>query len=365
MVNLLRVGVVGAGIGAGYIAGFQNQADVRVNAVCARTASRVAPLIEKYDIPRHYSDYEVMLAEEDLDIVVIATPNHLHHPMTLAALEAGRHVLCDKPLALNVAQASEMLDSAERAGRKHFVPFIWRFLPAAQYMREIIDSGFLGRVFHVDVRYFNLGWGDAFGPMRWQYDKQQAGSGSLGNLGAHAIHLIHWWLGDFKRVSAMMSTAVTERRQAGSDLMMPVTVDDTCSFLAELDGGTPVIFQTSSVALVERVSLEIGVFGSEGSLVFSDTWADEDAAVGRIRAMRRSDHVSSPVEIPARLTGEFLDMPDYYTPFRACFGRMAGEFVDAIREDRPAEPNFHDGLKVQRVIDAVLLSAAEARWVRV
>jgi predicted dehydrogenase len=126
-----------------------------------------------------------------------------------------------------------------------------------------------------------------------------------------------------------------------------------------------VTFQSSAVALVERVSLEIAIFGSDGSLVFSDNWRDEDAALGRIRAMRRGDHVSSLVTIPPRLSGEFLDMPTYYTPLRACFSRMAGEFVSAIREDRPAQPNFHDGVAVQSVIDAVLQSAAEQQWVNV
>lgn len=362
MSDLLRVGVVGAGIGAGYIAGFQKQPGVEVAAVCARTSA--GPVAEKYHVPRTYTDYEAMLAQEPLDIVVIATPNYLHHPMTLAALNAGKHVVCDKPLAMNIRQAREMAECAEQVGRRHFVPFIWRFVPAAAYLKEIIASGFLGQPYHVNVRYFNLGWGDLRGPMRWQYDKARAGSGSLGNIGSHAIDLIHWWLGRIRQVCAMLTTAVKERTQPDGS-KVPVQVDDICAFLGRLDDGTPVVFNTSSVALVRRNFLQIDLFGSEGSLIFQDDWGAEDADIGRIYAMRRSDYAPSLVPIPARLVGEFLDMPDYYTPFRTCFSRMAAEFVSAIREERPAAPNFHDGLRVQEVIDAVLQSAAEDRWMTI
>ena len=179
MTDLLRVGVVGAGIGAGYIAGLQRQPGVEVTALCARTPTRLKPVAEKYHIPHTYTDYEQMLAQAPLDVIVVATPNHLHHPMTLAALDAGKHVLCDKPLALNAAQAREMVERVEQVGRKHFVPFTWRFLPAALYMQEIIAAGFVGRPYHINVRYYNHAWGDLHGPMRWQYDKTQAGSGAL------------------------------------------------------------------------------------------------------------------------------------------------------------------------------------------
>ena len=365
MTDELRVGVIGAGIGAGYIAGFQCQPNVEVVALCARTRTRIEPLAKKHAIPYLYTDYQKMLADDALDIVVVATPNNLHYPISMAVLEAGKHIVCDKPLALNAIEAQKMTNRADQAQVKHFVPFIWRFLPAAIYMKEIIESGFLGQTHHVHVRYFNLGWNNLQGPMRWQYDKTQAGSGALANLGSHAIHLIHWWLGGFQRVCAMLTTAVKERDSLDGIGKVPVTVDDTCAFLGELEDSTPVVFHTSSVALVERVNVEIGIFGSEGSLIFQDNWSAEDASTGRINAMRKGDIVPTQLAIPTRLVTDFLDAPDYYTPFRACFGQMTAEVVNAIREDRPAEPNFHDGLRVQEVIDAVLLSADEARWIEV
>ena len=365
MADLLRVGVAGAGIGAGYIAGFQKQPGVEVTALCTRTPTRLRPLAERYRIPHTYTDYKAMLAQEPLDIVVVATPNNLHHSMTLAALDAGKHVLCDKPLGLNTAQVREMVKRAEQAGRKHFVPFTWRFLPAAAYMKEIIDSGFVGQPYHINVRYFNRAWGDPHGPMRWQYDREQAGSGALGNLGSHVTHLIQWWFGDIRRICAVLKTAVKERTWPDGGDRVPIQVDDICEFLAELADGTPVVCDISSVTWVPRNRFDVVVWGSEGGVILQNDWADEDAPTGRILTTRKGDAAPALVPIPSRLTGELLDMPDQYMPLRACFSRMVAEFVNAIREDRPAAPNFQDGLRVQEVMEAILKSAAEQQWVSV
>ena len=364
MSEILRVGTIGAGIGAAYIAGFQKQPGVEVSALCARTPVRLKLVAERYNIPRTYTDYQAMLDTERLDIVAIATPNYLHHPMTLSALEAGKHVLCEKPLALNVGQAGAMLEAAEQHGRKHFVPFTYRFLPAALYMKEILDAGFVGQVYHAYVRFHIRGWGDPSGPMRWQFQKEQAGSGVLGNVGSHAVYLIQWWLGRIQRVSATLTTAVKERVAEGGH-RVTVQLDDSCAITGELEDGVPVVFDISQVAMVERIKLEAGVFGSEGSLIFLHESGAQDAVTGRILAMRKNEKAPALLPIPSRLTGEFLDMADFSTPPRSCFRRMTAEFVNAIREDRPAEPNFHDGLQVQKVLDAVLTAASEQRRIPV
>jgi predicted dehydrogenase len=305
-----------------------------------------------------------MLREEALDLVVVATPNYLHHDMTIAALASEAHVVCEKPLALDTEQARDMTMRAVAARCVHFVPFIWRFVPAVMYVKEMIDAGFIGQPYHIDVRYFVQGWGDPAGPMRWQYSRAQAGSGSLANLGSHLIHVVQWWLGPIRRVSALATTAVKERLGPdGSEV--PVDVDDSCRFLAELDDGTPVTFSLSSIAYVRRVNVEIALCGSDGSILFQEDWGAPDASVGRIWATRAGDPGPSAVSIPERLTGEFLDSPDYFTPFRSCFDRMAREVVEAIWEGRDAAPSFHDGLFVQEVLDAVLQSAREERWAMV
>lgn len=363
--GVLRVGVIGAGMGAGYVAGFQRQPGVQVAAVCARTPTRMIPLAERYRVPHVYTDFEEMLRQEPLDMVAISTPNCLHHPLTLASLESGKHVLCDKPLGLNVSQAREMVERADLAGRKHFVPYIWRFLPAVAHMKDLITLGFLGNPYHASVRYHHAGWGDPQGPMRWQYDKAQAGSGALANVGSHAIDLIHWCLGGFRRVAALLSTEVNRRPLADGTGWADANVDDVCTFLGELQDGTPVVFDLSSVALGPRVRLEVGIYGSEGALILQDEFGTEDALTGRLFSTRRGGGGPLPVPIPAHLAVDPLELPDHESPLRICLHRMASEFVEAIRGDRSATPNFRDGLRAQLVIDAVLRSAAEQRWVLV
>ena len=337
---------------------------MEVSALCARTPARAESIAERYGISRTYTDYRKMLENEPLDIVAIATPNYLHHPMTLSALESGKHVLCEKPLALNVGQAGAMLEAAEQHERKHFVPFTYRFLPAALYMKEILDAGFVGQVYHAYVRFHVRGWGDPSGPMRWQFQKEQAGSGALGNVGSHAVYLIQWWLGRIQRVSAMLTTAVKERVAEGGR-RATVQLDDSCAITGDLEDGVPVVFDISQVAMVERIKLEAGVFGSEGSLIFLCDSGARDAVTGRILAMHQNEAAPALLPIPSRLRGEFQDRADFSTPPRSCFSRMTAEFVNAIREDRPAEPNFHDGLQVQKVLDAVLTAASEQRRITV
>lgn len=361
MTTPLRAAVVGAGVGEEYVAALRRRTDVEVVAVCARTPESVRRVADRHQITGRYTSYESMLEREALDIVVVATPNHLHYPVTMAALEGGAHVACEKPLGLTLDEARSMARRADELGRRHFVSFTWHFLPAVRHVKELLETGLIGSPYHVHVRYYVRGWGDPHGPMRWQFDAAQAGSGSLGNIGSHAIHLVQWWLGDVQRVCSSLRTVVWERDARGGG-RAEVSVDDTCGLLAELEDGTPVVFSTSAVAFGPRVSVEIGVFGSEGALVLEDDWSASDAATGRIRVARSDDSGWTPVPVPAGLT-EGESLVDPAAPLRGCFARMAAEFTAAVREDRAASPDFHDGVRVQEVIEAALRSAVEERWV--
>ncbi len=359
----IRVGVVGAGIGEEYVAAFQRLPEAEVAALCARTHDRMDAVARKYGVARRYTDYVEMLANERLDVVVVATPNHLHHPITMAALHAGINVVCDKPLALDVRQAREMVQGARDAGVRHLVPFVWRFLPAAAYVKELVDSGFVGTPYHINAQYLNLGWGDIHGPMRWYYDRAQAGSGALGNLGSHAIDLIHWWVGEFSRVTAHLGTAVRKRWAADGRGPFSVEVDDVCALLGESVGGAQVVLNASLVAQVDRVKVEIGVYGSEGSLVLHNTLNAPDAAVGRVYGMSRGDTSPRALRVPARLTAGASRGPTDRAPLHGCFDQIAAAFADAVIRGHKVHPGFEAGLAVQRVIDAVQRSARNGQWV--
>jgi predicted dehydrogenase len=352
----LRVGIVGAGIGIQYAEAFQRLDGVAVTAICAASSVRAAPAAERLGIPGVYTDLGEMLERERLDVAAIATPNSLHHAMTLQALRAGAHVLCDKPLAMDAVQALEMLQEAESLGRRHIVPFWWRFLPAVTRAHELVQDGTFGEPFFADVRYLNCGWGDPLGPMRWQFDREQAGAGALGNVGSHALAVLHLLAGEVVEVCARTAVNVPERRWPDGAPARP-DGEDTAAFVGVLANGVPVTFMATSVAYAVRSAFDVTVHFSHGSVTVSAQSHWPGGVHGRLEVMRRGDEAPHEVELEPDTTG--------LTPQDAAYTAIVAELVDAIAQDRPAASGFDEGLRVQRVIDAAVASAGRHAWVPV
>ncbi len=354
----LRVAIVGAGIGVNYAEAFQ-RAGADVVALCASSRLRAGPAAARLGIAGVYTEFGAMLASEDPDIVLVATPNDLHHPMTLEALEAGAHVLCDKPLAMDGRQALEMLNAAEARGRRHVIPFWWRVLPVVTRAHELLTDGSLGELSFADVRYLNCGWGDPQGPMRWQFDLARAGAGALGNVGSHALAVLQYLAGDVSEVCAHTAVNVAERVWPDGTPARP-DGEDTAAFVGVLANGAPVTFLASSVAYEVRSSFHITVHLSGGSVTVSAESHWPDHVVGRLAVMRRGEEAPAAVAVegpPAALSG--------LAPQDVAYTAIAGELLAAIAEDRPASPGFDEGVRVQQVMDAALESARERAWVRV
>ncbi len=360
MSSPLQVGIAGAGIGVNYTEAFQRLPGVEVVALCATSVERAGPAAKRLGIDRVFTSFDEMLSQCSLDIVAVATPNDLHHGMTLAALDAGAHVLCDKPLAMNAAQALEMLESAERRGLRHVIPFWWRFLPAVDHAHTLLADGSFGEPNFAYVRYLNCGWGDPYGPMRWQFDGRRSGTGALANIGSHAIHVLQWLAGDLARVCAHTSINVPERRWPDGTVAYP-DVEDTVAFVAELDNGAPVSFLASSVAYETRSAFSVGLHCSEGSVTVTAESHWPDAAAGRLTVMRRGDEGPRQVDVPPLPAAAGL--PAGLLPQDVAYTAIAAELVAAIREGRPAAPGFEDGLRVQEVIEAASASTASGGWV--
>jgi predicted dehydrogenase len=348
----LRVGIAGAGIGLRYARSFQAIPGVEVAALCAATPLRAAPAAAELGIGALYTSFAAMLAEVAPEIVVVATPNDLHRPQSLAAIAAGSHVLCDKPLGLDAHEANELLAAAEASGVRHAIPFWLRFVPAVERARALLGEGSLGAPVFADVRFLNCGWGDPEGPMRWQFERARAGSGALANIGSHAIDALHWLAGDVVRLAAVTSVAVPERRRADGTLARP-DAEDTAAFVGELANGAPVSFLASSVAYAARSAITLAVHCRGGSVTVSIDSSDARSG-GRLSVMRRGDDVprDEPLE-DAPAGGGLQD---------AAYGAIARELVGAIREGRPASPGFADGARAQAVIDAALGAAGTGGW---
>jgi predicted dehydrogenase len=349
----LRVGVAGAGVGVRYARSFQSLPGVEVVALCATTSRRAGPAAVGLGIGECYTSFATMLAEAALDVVVVATPNDLHHSQTLAAIAAGAHVLCDKPLALDAAQAHELLAAATARGVRHGIPFWLRFVPAFARAHELLSDGSFGAPVFADVRFLNCGWGDPAGPMRWQFERARAGSGALANIGSHAIDALHWLVGDLARVCATTSIAVRERALPDGALAHP-DAEDTAAFVGELPGGAPVTFLASSVAYTTRSAITLAVHCRGGSLTASIDSSQAHPS-GLLTVMRRGDERprDEPLDVPAAGAGG---------PQDAAYDAIARELAEAIRARRPASPDFRDGARVQAVIDAALQSAESGGW---
>ena len=357
----VAVAVVGAGWGGRYLQALERHPLADVVAVCAATEASARRLAGSSTTRRWYTDFERMLDIEEIEGVVIATPNDLHYPIAMSALQHGVHVMCEKPLALNARQAGEMAETAERLSRVTLVPFTWRFFPGVVALKEMIDEGTIGDLYHARVSYLTRGLGEVHGEARWQHDVARAGSGVLANLGSHAIAVARWLLGDIVRVSAIGHQAVDERRdQSGG--YTATSCDDTFSLLAELEGGAPLVIETGWVAFVNRVRLQITVCGSAATLELEyDSGGSSSGRCGRLTRGASDLSRPRPVEVPARLLGG-ASWDDLAGDAARC---VVDELVEAILERRAACPDFSEGLEVQRVIDAALASASARHWVDV
>lgn len=360
----IRVGVIGGGYGRNHILAYQVTDGVEVAAFSQRTKSEADKIAYGFNIPRVFADYGDLLRSDDLDAVSIAAPPHLHYPIAVEALSRGLHVLCEKPLALNVAEAEDMLATAREAERAHMTAFNFRFVPAVRRMKELLDEGYVGkRIFHLDASWLVEGRLAPDTPLGWRHRKETAGVGVLGDTAVHLIDLARMLVGDFVRVAAQAAIFHKERRLPGGALG-EVTVEDSCMFLAELAGGVQASFHVSGVA---RGGLfqTIRIFGSDGALRVDIDRRGPDWVVGKLSGARGSDSRLEPLAIPERLT-QGLNLSD---PARVAgefiFSNLTRRFAEAIREGKEAVPGFLEGLEAQRVVDAVVRSVEEERWVRV
>ena len=369
MTQRFRYAVVGTRFWAEsfHLPGLAARDDVELAALCGRDRAQAQSVADKFSIPRIYADWREMIAQEELDGIVITTPNRLHHPIALAAVDAGLNVICEKPLALNATEAREMLARATARKRKHLVMFDYRAMPAARRAKELIDAGFVGRIFHVIATYQHGSYLDPAQPFAWRMSKAESGTGVLGDLGSHIIDLTRWWVGDFARVAGHLTTFTRQRPHPLTAESVIVDADDAASFVAEMRDGAQAVFHASKMAVGRGNSLSIQVFGSEGALAFDADPGSRANWIGSLYSARRGEKVFGELEIASRLSAGF-ETSDNARSLASAFRVMTDPFFAAIRANADAADvpcNFADGLAAQQVIDAVARSAETGRWEQV
>lgn len=352
----IKAAVIGASFArAAYLPALKTLPDVEIVAIASAHQANAQKVADEFGIPRAYADWEVMLNQHQLDFVGIATPTIYHAPMTLAALERGAHVLCEKPTAMNASEAAHMLERAQALGRVHAIGHELRFNPNRRKIRQLIADGYIGAVRHINIVNITASWGDPTTRAAGDWWSLEAmGGGRLGANGSHQIDLLRFWLGDMSAISGQVAVMVPNRADKTTGEAWTATADDQFSFNAEMHGGALASVFVSSVAR-HGTGNSVQIYGSEGTIKLAD--ADEKLWV-------------------ARAGEDFQDMsetdPNAALPgigkgiWNVSVVAMMREIVSAIREGRPTVDvaTFDDGLKAQRAMDALRQSSLERRWIQ-
>ncbi|GIJ45058.1 oxidoreductase [Virgisporangium aliadipatigenens] len=375
----LRVGMVGyAFMGAAHSQAWRTVNRVfdlplraRLTAVCGRDESNVRAAASRLGWERAVTDWRELVASDDIDVIDICTPGDSHCEIAIAALAAGKHVICEKPLANTVEEARSMVAAAEAAragGVRSMCGYNYRRVPAVSYLRQLVAGGRLGTIRHVRAVYLQDWIVDPEFPLVWRLQKDKAGSGALGDIGAHIVDLTQYVTGQaVTGVSALTETFIKERPlpSASSGLSASggaetgtVTVDDAALFIARLSGGAVATYEASRFATGRKNGLRVELNGSKGSAVFD---------LERLNELEFYDGTGPGAE--QGFTRILVTEPDHpyvaawWPPghglgYEHSFTHQMRDFVEAVATGKDPEPSFADAFQVQRVLDAVERSSA-------
>jgi predicted dehydrogenase len=377
----LRVAV----IGCGFMGRTHSNAYRRLNnffpvehravlkAICDSDAAKARKFVEVWGYERAEADWRKVVEAPDIDLIDICVPNNAHHDIAIAAARNGKAVICEKPLAMNVAEAEEMVEAVERAGVANMVSFNYRRVPAVALARQVVEEGRIGRPFHYRATYLQ-DWtispdvpqgGDAL----WRLEARVAGSGVTGDLLAHSIDTAMWLNGPIARVVARTETFVRQRIHQATGKVEPVGIDDACMFLADFANGSMGAFESTRYARGRKNYNTFELNGADGSVFF-------DLEEPQYLQFFEYKQLQSGKKTESHLTGwrkihttnsEHPYMKHYWVPgttigYEHTFLNAIADFVAGIEAGKPAQPDFRNGLQTQKVCDAVLESARTGRW---
>jgi predicted dehydrogenase len=371
-----RIGMIGyGGIGRVHALAYRSipfyyglPADaVRVVAVATSRAETAQVAAHEIGCEDGYADYRELLARPDIDVIDCCTPNSSHEEILVAAAQAGKAIYCDKPLSMGVADGARIVKAVTAAGVPNQLTYNVRFYPAMTRAKQLMQEGFVGRVFSFRGRYYRSSYIDPQKPLSWRLKKEVSGGGALVDLGSHVLDLLYYLLGEYSEVQAMLETLIKQRPIAGgSSETAPVDVDDLALLHMRLADGTPGLVEISRMGTGFTNELVIEIFGEKGALRFNaadPSWLeaydvrDPEKPLGGTRGMQRIETVS---RFEGARAPDWTMPPDFVRTHAEC----QFQFLKAIEEGRPAAPSFADGLHIQTAMAAAERSASEGRWVR-
>lgn len=358
---VVRVGLVGVGgvCGAVHYPGLARIGGVEIVALCDADGEQLARRCQEWSVPRGFTDYGGFLTA-GLDAVVIATPNDQHRRLIEGALAAGCHVLCEKPLGMNLAETVAIYRSAAASRRRHMTAFTYRFAPGMAYLRHLVVSGVLGQIRHARIQRLQ-DWGEA--SIGWRQYRERAGLGELGDMGIHRIDYAEDLLGPIRSVCGAMKQLVPRDRTRDGQACPPQDVEDWVAWIAEFQSGATCVFEMGKLSKGRGPGGDHDVAelnGTEASAIYQ-LHAPHEILFGQRGEPYRVLPV--PRELLAR-PGSPRD-PKEGDPVRTFRYDQAWEFISAIREGRECVPSFYHGMRAQAVAEAIIRADRERRWVEV
>ena len=371
----LRIGLIGGGfMGRTHSNAYKRVMDFFpelehrpiLQAVCSRRADKVKAFAEQWGYNAAETDWKALIARNDIDAIDICAPNNMHAEIAIAAANAGKMILCEKPMARNLAEAQQMVDAVEKAGVKNTVWYNYRRIPAVTLAQQIISSGKLGRIFHYRANFLqdwtinaNLPQG---GEGLWRLDVSDAGSGVTGDLLAHCIDTAIWLNGKIKDVSAVTETFIKERVHQATGQVQKVGIDDACIFHCHFENGSLGLFESTRYARGHKALYTFEINGEHASI----RWDLHD--LNKLEFFDHADESNFRGWRTIHVTdGDHPYMNRWWVPglsigYEHSFVHQAADFLKSLETGEPCSPTFKDALETEKVCQAVLDSASSRSW---
>ncbi|MDD3243080.1 MAG: Gfo/Idh/MocA family oxidoreductase [Eubacteriales bacterium] len=346
---MVGIGIVGVGgIACGkHIPEIEQSKSGKVVAICDINPARLKEVGERLGIDEahRFADYAQLIACPEVDAVEVCTPNYVHAPIAAAAVQAGKPVNVEKPLSVDLPSAGVLTEALKANPVPNMMCFSYRFMPAVRFAKWMMEQGCLGEIVSVHVEYLKDSALWEGRRLDWRFVREYAGTGVLGDLGVHLIDMAQFLVGDMEAVCSTAKTVVKQRQRLDSEEWAPVETDDYCSFLADMAGGVSAVFEVTRCAIGHSNTIRFDIYGRDGMLSFDLNHPDVlKICVGKIDVQGQGLHT---VTVPQK--------------FRIAQEQM---FVDLVSgAPTPYLPTIEDGVKCQKILDALLQSSRERRWI--
>lgn len=346
-----------------------------LDTIVGRNLEKVKKAARKMGWGKYSTNWKELIDNPDIDVIDISSPNNTHKEIAIQAAEAGKHVFCEKPLSITLKDSKEMLDAVLQNNVCHMICHNYRFAPAVQYAKQLIDEGRLGKIYHIRATFLQDWLMDPEIPLTWRLQKDISGSGTLGDLGIHIIDLARFLVGEFKEVVGMMDTFIKKRPlgtmtdtlqlETKSDEYGEVTVDDAAAFLAKFENGAMGLFEVSRFSAGNRAGNRFEINGEYGSLRWDMEnmnnlevyFTEDEEGLQGFRTINCTEHIHPFAKSywpAAHILG-----------YEHTFVNIIKTFLDGLSKGESPQPNFKDGVMNQAVVEAVEVSTKRRTWVKV